>query len=1208
MGNDNGLIVGPTKFVNLHGHSGFSIGDGFGTPAEHIDYVISTGGTALALTDHGNMSGISHQKLYEASLIKKGINFRAIPGVEAYFIDSLNVWKTTREDYLAQRKEEKANKETEELNTSIESEEDTQKSLTNPLYERSHLILLPKTDNGLRSLFGAISESVISGYYKQPRMDFEILRKHVAKNEVVASSACVSSVFSKTILAHYKKFGLWRDWKKEDIDFDYDFEEIQKELKERLGLFLDIFGEENFFLELQFNKFVWQNLLNKHLIQLSKETGTKLVVTCDSHYPRPELWREREIYKAMARQNFLKETFDIKSLPNSVEELATELYPKSVEQLWAYYKKVTENYNFYEDETVKDAIERTHDIAWNLIGNVQIDKRVKLPGIEKIVDKANLKTWHEKLGEATDEDTIAFRELMTFCIQELKNRNLSANKVYVERLHHELDVIKHLKFSKYFLTYRKIIEIINTKMFYGAGRGSGGASLVCYLLDLTKVDPIKNNLLFARFLSKGKTSWPDLDQDFADRDEAVRLITDYFGYQSVVPVTNFAQLQIKSLIKDTARLFGIPFEEINQYTSKIDSEARAEAKKREDFDANTWFLTYDAAEADSPTFREVLQKYPEFASIIKNLFKQIKNISRHAGGVLLTENASSDMPLIKVGGELQTPWTEGLNFRHLEEFGFLKFDILGLGTLRIFEECVKRILIKQGNKNPSFLQIREWFEERLSPQTQNFDDPKVYKHVFWEKNFSGIFQFVQKNVQDFVSKLKPTSVLDLAICTSLFRPGPLGVGADKLYLKNRESPEEIRYLHPLMKEILKETSGVQVFQEDIQMIVHKLAGWPLDETDRVRKAFTKKDIGNLEKTRKEREQIRKEFVEGCLKVNNISEKISNRIFDDIEEFVKYSFNKSHSVSYATTSYQCAWFLTYYPDEWIASYVDYCATEKGKVTGKEDPKNVALAEAKKLGYTISKPDINFSNYGYSIKDGKVLVPGFSSIKGIGSAAIEEIERYRPYTSFEDLILNSNDSWRHTKFNKKALSALIKLEAFESLGIVGEGKLFKNYNQLHCVLVDHGEEIKKETTKKSGKPKEKLRKLVEESQTLEDWTAKEKIAFHTELAGTVDTNLIIPATIRIKLDDMGFEPLDCWSLKNNYWAIVSSISVAKTKTGKSYLRMKLFTDTSEDFTCFVWNYKETLPPDIPPNTVIVGLFDKTEFGFVTYLNKFYSVNID
>lgn len=1238
MSNNNNkkkAVEPPKKFAGLHSHSTLSVGDGIGFPGDHIDFAIENGMDALALTDHGNMNGYSHQYYHNKKLEAKGVNFKAIPGIEAYFVDSLSDWRKLYEQSRANKEEEKARKlaaktsktlsedfniesvsdefkeakeELDELTigSSVVEDEDSskrQQKWQDPLKQRNHLVLLPKNGEGLQSLFEMTSLSYVNGFYQYPRFDFDLLKKH-AKGNIIASSSCLAGVPGRKVFAH-QTAPSWDDWAPNTVAF----EEIQADLKDMVEQFQDALGKENFYAEIQFNRLPPQHLLNMHLIECSKRTGVPLVVTCDAHYARPEHWREREIYKLMAWSSFIKGNNDGTTakdlLPKTIDDLKCELYPKNAEQVWHSYKQTTEGkgWDFYDDQIIKDAIERTYTIAHEQLERIEPDKSVKLPALNRLVDKPRLRQLEDEFGADSDEDDLSFKELKAQAIDGLVNyRKKASDKRYVERLKYELEVVKHLKFSKYFLTYAKIQEVVSKHMILGNARGSGGASLLAYVLNITQMDPIKHDLLFERFLSKGKgDSHPDIDSDYADREQAVKLIVETFGEENVIPVSNFNQLQLRSLIKDVARIEGIPFDEINRYTREIETEARNEAKKTPGFDAQQWILTFDEAEQNSETFRKLMAEYPDFEKTVRVLFKQIRGLSRHAGGVIVTDNAWQNMPVIKSGGVIQTPWPEGLNFRHLEGLGMLKFDILGLGTLRMFEDCIRKIIKKEtGSKYVSFEQVNQWFYEHLHPDNNEMDDLNVFKNIYWEGKFAGIFQFVNPPAQKFIQELQPRSVLDIAIATSIYRPGPLGISADKLYLANRREPETIKYKHPLLEEVLDSTCGLIVFQEQLQLIYHKLAGVPLDQTDKVRKAFTKKDISNREASAKARDKLREDFAKGCLEANGIPEKVSNSIFDEMSKFVSYSFNKSHAVAYAITSYQTAYLMTHYPEEWVTTYVDYSTTEKGKVTGKEDPKAVAIQEARGLGYKLIKPDINLSEETFVIRDGTKLVPSFASLKHCGRSVVEEIERCRPYNDIKDLLFEpSTGEWRHSKFNKRALSTLVKTQAFGSMGLVGKDCMFENYRQLHYVLVDKADELKRASARKKNRNHMELfDQFVEEAQQLEDWEPNEKLTFSKELQGSIDISLILLPEIKNFFDENNIPSIADWAAKGMHcWAIIKGCKVATTKTGREYLRTQLLDEMGMEHSCFIWGFDQKKKPMPEEHSLIISRFDRSDFGLST-----------
>lgn len=1192
-------------------------------PQDHITFAECNGADALALTDHGNMNGYSHQYLASKKLRDKGIAFKAIPGVEAYFIPSLKDWRALKNtqdaekasvkaakkaakdladgigDELASTKEELAQMagavtDTDEDGGTVVENEDESKSnkYRDPLKRRNHLVLLPKNSQGLKTLFGLVSNSYADGFYMYPRVDFDMLRRE-AKGNIIALSACVAGADMHVISSHQTEPD-WNKWAPNDTNKEL----IQAELKELIERFKDALGDENYYLEMQFNKLGAQHLKNYHLIEAAKRTNTKLVVTVDAHYSNPAHWREREIYKAMAWASKTKDYDIAGKIPEKIDDLKCELYPKNAEQVWKTYLDTKGEYSFYNDQLVADAIERSWSIAHEQIGSCEPDRKVKLPAVSRLVPKARLAAATAKLN-TTDEDALAFEELKHLAKEGIARRGKDEDPEYIKRLVHELGVIKELKFAKYFLTYAKVMEIVSKHMMTGNARGSAGGSLLAYCINITQVDPIRFGLLFERFLVRGKKGWPDIDSDFGDREKAVEYIAEFFGEENVIPVSNFNYLQLRSLIKDIARLTGIPHTEVNVYTSKIESECLAEAKKEPGFDRAQWVLTYDEAEQNSTSFSELMMKYPEFEKIIKILFKQMRNISRHAGGVLITDNPRENMPMIKSGQMLQTPWPEGLNARHLEDFGLLKFDILGLGTLRMFEECIRKIIKKEtGVKYVTSQTVLKWFGENLHPDNNMLDDKEVYKNVYWNSHYAGIFQFVQSNVQKFMAEMKPNNIIDIATATSIFRPGPLAIGADKLYLNNRKNPLSIRYKHPLLEEVLSDTGGLIIFQEQLQLIYHKLAGVPLEETDAVRKAFTKKEIAGKEKAEAERLVMREDFADKCLAVNQIPKNVSYDIFDEMRKYVAYSFNKSHAVAYAITSYQCAWLLTYYPDEWITTYIDYCATEKGKVTGKEDPKAVALSEAKALGYEIGRPDINLSERDYTIQN-KKLIPSFNSLKGIGVSAFNELNEFRPYNSLEDLLFNASGTWKHSKFNKKALGTLVRLEALESMELVGEGKLFSNYRQAYYVLVERSDELKRACTKKKKTHTEDLAKYIEEAKLLPDWTLEEKVVFSKELSGKVDLNLIVTPEVANYFVQKGIQSIDDLEDDDQWvWCIVKTCVQAMTKKDKPYMKMKVYGQSGTDKTVFCWNFKPGKDKLIPENALILGRFKSSDFGMSTF----------
>ena len=522
----------PKKYVGLHAHSTFSIGDAIGLPQEHIDFAIGNGADALALTDHGNMNGVSHQQIKAADLKKKGIKFNAIPGVEAYFVDSLVSWRDAYEKAkeageFSKKKKTKPKEGEEEEETldaigdemastkadveeqggTIVEDENESKNfrIMNPVYQRNHLVLLPKNSAGLKAIFKIVSQSYKIGMHRVPRVDFDMLKEN-SNGNVIALSACLAGVPSKIVQEELVKSGQMGDLVACGPNVPHDFEAVQARLAEYVNKFRRTLGDENYYLEIQFNRLPLQHLLNAHILECSKRTGVKVVATSDSHYSNPQHWREREIHKAMAWASKNKAEVDKEKLPQKIEQLKCELYPKNASQMWESFIQTSEPWKeFYPNvDVVVDAIELTHDIAHSQISDVNIDKSVKLPALEKIVT-CDANSLHKLIDEKHgDIEAAATKELVKLAVEGLKARKKANDQRYIDRLRYELETVKELKFSRYFLTYSKIMDITSKHMLLGNARGSAGGSLLSYVLGITQMDPIRFGLLFERFLTKKK--------------------------------------------------------------------------------------------------------------------------------------------------------------------------------------------------------------------------------------------------------------------------------------------------------------------------------------------------------------------------------------------------------------------------------------------------------------------------------------------------------------------------------------------------------------------------------------------------------------------------------------------------------------------------------------------------------------------------------
>ena len=871
-------------FVGLHAHSvAGSPFDALGYPQDHMDFAYENGCEALALTDHGNMNGMAYQVLHAKKMKEQGKNFKPIFGVEAYFIPSLEKWNEERDKVKQDKK--RASEVKDSTTMSIENEAETKRSKS-ILNQRSHLVLLAQNQTGLNNIFAMISKSNSDEYFfRFPRVDYEVLKEH--SEGVIASSACMGGVYA----ANFWKF--W-DGEKEEIS---DMEGCLEAFRDTTRKMIDIFGDR-WYGELQWHTDKKQHLINKLVIQMHKEFGIKLISTADSHYPSQEAWKDRELYKRLGFLGKGKPDWLSNELPESVAEVGYELYPKNGDQMWESYKHYSEmNDETYDDDLIMDSITETHNIAFNRIEDFMPDNEVRLPSF------------------VVPDGYTADAALETISLESLKKLGLLDNSVYRERLEEELSVISDRGFSKYFLTMKAISDTAMENQLTGPGRGSAAGSLVAYALGITQVDPIKYGLQFARFLRKDATDYPDIDYDVSNPMELKEIMQEKWGDTTVVPISNFNTLQLKSLVKDISKLYDIPFAEANAVTSRMISEATPKAKAKHGIKAGVYLPTFEELMEFSDSLQGYLTKYPHIKTHIEALYGQVRSTSRHAGGVVVGEDLNKHMPLIRSGGVLQTPWSEGMNVRHLEPLGFIKFDVLGLASLRMVETAIRHILIRHyNNPSPTFKDVRNYYDEHLHPDKIDLKDQKVYKNIFHKGKWAGIFQFTESGAQNFCKQAKPKNIIDISAITSIYRPGPLGANVDKKYVKAKENPKDIFYANKQVKNVTKETYGFLIFQEQIASLAHQLGeDISLDEGNLLRKLLTKKGTG---KGAEHKEQIRKKFVKGCVN-KKMTEDQANGLWSTFEYFSGYGFNKSHAVSYSILSFQCAWLLNYYPAEWMA---------------------------------------------------------------------------------------------------------------------------------------------------------------------------------------------------------------------------------------------------------------------------------------------------
>ena len=1096
-------------FVGLHAHSvAGSIFDAMGYPQQHMDFAYENGMDALALTDHGNANGLAYQVLHAKKMQKEGKNFKPIYGCEVYFLPSVSRWKQEYDDIRAEAKN-KSQYDSLQSGATVENEE-SKKKTKSILNRRGHLILLAQNQEGLKNLFKMISKSYVGdNYYRFPRIDYAMLKKH--NKGIIAASACLGGTYAQDY------------WNNRDAGADAILDAMRKTTQKMQSIFGD-----RWYGELQWNNVPEQHDLNQYIIQMHYEFGVELISTADSHYYSPDAWKDRELYKRLGWLGKSKPDYLSDEIPLSVEEIGYELYPKNGDQMWESYKKYSSDCGVeYDDDLVRASIERTHHIAHERIESFFPDSTVRLPDF------------------VVPDGYTAEQALASYCIEGAKLRGFANKTEYVERLKYEVDIIEDRGFSKYFLTMKAIADRASKTQLTGAGRGSAAGSLVAYALGITQVDPIRYGLQFERFLTKGGSGYPDIDFDTAEPMKLKEELVEAWGDTTVVPITNWNTLQLRSLVKDISKFYGVPFTEVNTVTGKMLHEATPLAKKAHGITAGVYNPTFEELMEYSETLQGFLKKYPHIKTHINALYGQTRSASRHAGGVVVGENLDHWMPLINSKGVRQTPWSEGQNVRHLEPMGFIKFDILGLASLRMIEGAIRHVLKRyHNNPDPSFDDVRHFYEEQLHSEKMDLNDKEVWENVFHAGKWAGIFQFTEAGAQKFCEQAKPNNIIELAAITSIYRPGPLSANVHDKYVAAKENPEDVYYLNDTVREVTEETFGFLIFQEQIAMLAHRLGkNLSLDEGNKLRKLLTKKGTGAVAE---EKDKIWCKFKDGCLE-KGISRAQAQELWQTFEYFSGYGFNKSHAVSYCILSYQCAWLFNYYPECWLAAFLD-----KEPETRKER----AINTVKSFGYGIVPLNVNTSGTVWEIGENeKTLIQPLTSIKGLGESAIKQILDNRPFNTVEEFLFNDNIVY--SKLNKKTVDALTRSQA---LNVLMDDRFTGLKHFWSAIAVDR--------PRKEKNLSDNIEKYAEEG----DFSEEEKIQYLVDLTGVFPINLIMGPEIMRKLDEMYIPPISEFDPDLQVvWFIPREVIKKKTRNGKDYYLVRVIDSNSETNTIKCWGVK-------------------------------------
>ena len=719
-----------------------------------------------------------------------------------------------------------------------------------------------------------------------------------------------------------------------------------------------VFGED-YYIEIQNNGIKEQVLANQRLIELARKLDIPLVATNDAHYLKKEDAYNHEVLLCIQTGKRMSDA-------DRMRFDTDELYVKSPEEMIEYFR------------AFPDAIENTVKIAEKC--NVEFEfGHTILPNYD-----------------VPSEYPTHFDFFRKLCDDGIKKRyGENPSKEILDRAEYEISVIKKMGYVDYFLIVWDFIHYAKTHgISVGPGRGSGAGSIIAYAIEITDIDPMKYDLLFERFLNPERISMPDFDVDFSDthRQEVIDYVSRKYGNSHVSQIITFGTMAAKMVIRDVARVLDVPYSEADTLAKMIPNELHITIKKA---------LEENKELKEKYDTDETVKKVLDIAMGLEGMPRQA---STHACGIVITkEPVDNYVPLYVRDGQISTQYI----MTTLEELGLLKMDFLGLRTLTVIQDTIE--LVKQNRG------IDVEFDKDMS-------DPKVYK-LWQEGKTCGIFQFESQGMTNFMKELQPDCLEDLIAGVSLYRPGPM----DQIprYIKGKKHPGHNEYTHPRLEPILNVTYGCMVYQEQVMQIVRDLAGYSLGRADLVRRAMGKKKLDVMAKEREifihgQVEENGNVVVPGCVR-NGIDEESANKIFDEMAEFAKYAFNKSHAACYAVVAYRTAYLKAYYPAEFMAATLN-------SFLGNLDKIPQYIDECKSLGITILKPEINKSNSKFTVEDGKIRF-GLGSIKNVGITPVETIVKERKengeYKSFVDFCERISDEG----VNKKCIESLIKAGAFD-----------------------------------------------------------------------------------------------------------------------------------------------------------------------------------
>ena len=1117
-----------TTYTHLHVHSSYSLLDGIGKPTDNAKRAADIGQQSLSITDHGTCAG--H---YEFQTACDKYNIKPVLGCEFYFVEDRHVKTLTDEE--------------KESMTTEERQAETRKRQANP-----HLILLAETDVGLKNIYHLNYLANKEGFYGKPRIDLELLREY---NEgIIATTTCIISPWAK-----------------------YYFRGETEKMKELFEEMYDIFGKDRFFIELHpHEKFSYrdgntdqhaQREYNFTMIELfRKKYDIRCTLANDAHYPEK---KHSAVHKFM---------FAVNTNGKYDETSCNNLYIASEEDMRGFWHDNGHSADI-PDEYLDEAIETTKEIATRCHARIDVDS-LKEPQFETPQGYLSNKEYIHKL-------------LKDGLTEKIDSNQISMDDVdiYIDRINTELSLIADKGYVDYFLLTRDFCNwAYEEKILQSPGRGSAAGSLICWLLGITRVNPIKYDLFFERFMNPERIKEPDIDNDFQDseRQKVKDYVAKRWGAPNIASCAAYSRYTANTLFREVCKQFGVEFSQVNKIAKTISGHTSL----------NKDVATFTDIMENNSDIKEFVQSLPEdeakeFVNIIDTIIGNVRNVTIAGGGTIISSQPLYEiMPLRASKDEgIITEW----QVDELTKMKFLKIDILGISTLSI----LKNIMDQVG------MSVDDLYDMPVDRDQLSEDEQVHYDRAYellQQGETQGIFQFGGSNITRCLQKMIPTTLEHIAAVNAIYRPGVIKSGAMEAFLRRRNGEEEsVNDYHPLFDEILAPTENIMIYQEQFIQIFNKL-GMDFGKSDILRRIA---ETGDKDACYK--------YLDDNLYCNPddmaLSETVTHKIANKVIEAAGYLFNKSHAISYSQLAYWTAYMKAKYPDKFVEVMFNHHH-------GDHDNQAINLNMAKRL---LDEPVVSLGDINNFTKDYKVvgdtITIGVKSINGVGDSVIKKIENNRPtggWLTFDEF---NEDNYYKKIVSYKNLAILVKLGMFDSIPVNGSGLILTR--KALCDLVEILGKISTLSKKKLNGFLEKIYdSKITDNNLIDMLNGKHLVTLFDEFSINVDEEFTEDEIVGFEIEYLGFRLTEDVE-KNNMlksmtgemgiehissiedtegeldhcWTIIQSIEKLKTKNGKPYANVR--TDDGNSFRVW-WNKLQYIDNYLVPGKLVVVKLNCDTFG--------------